>query len=83
MEAANGVSHNIKIFGEPENAYVTYTIYCFNVLIERGQKGDELKKKMIQASLDEEVDVTSFEEGWRYIAHLLMTCSLLRKGNES
>lgn len=77
MEAANGISHNIKIFGEPENAYVTYAIYCFKVLIERGQKVQEPKKKMIQASLEEEVDVTSFEGGWRYIAHLLMTCSLL------
>jgi hypothetical protein len=57
--------------------------YWFNhpLQIERGQKGHQPKKKMIQASLEEEVNVTSFEEGWRYIAHLLMTCSLLLKGN--
>lgn len=38
-----------------------------------------MKKEMIQASLEKEGDVTSFEEGWRYTAYLLMTCSVKSK----
>jgi hypothetical protein len=63
------------------NTYRGWTVVQPSLQIERGQKGHQPKKKMIQASLEEEVNVTSFEEGWRYIAHLPMTCSLLQKGN--